>query len=166
MQKKKTNGLTEREKLFCALYVSYGDCKQACVLSGYSSHPETTGEKLLMRQDILSEISRISLEREKILKGCALFGFARLAFGSVTDAVKLLMCDDLSKLELDNMDFFNISEIKRPKDGSMEIKFFDRLKAIEQLQLMSMQNGSETKPFYRALEESAVLVNKAFKEDE
>ncbi len=26
-----------------------------------------------------------------------------------------------------------VSEIKRPKDGSMEIKFFDRLKSLEKL---------------------------------
>ena len=31
------------------------------------------------------------------------------------------------------MDLFLVSEIKRPKDGSMEIKFFDRLKALEKL---------------------------------
>ena len=32
------------------------------------------------------------------------------------------------------MDFFNISEIKKKKGGDIEIKFFDRLKALEKLQ--------------------------------
>ena len=31
------------------------------------------------------------------------------------------------------MDLYSVSEIKRPKDGSMEIKFFDPLKALEKL---------------------------------
>ena len=38
-----------------------------------------------------------------------------------------------------------VSEIKRPKDGSMEIKFFDRLKALEKLESKSQENsGAES----------------------
>jgi len=38
-----------------------------------------------------------------------------------------------TRKELQEMDLFCISEIKKPKDGSVEIKFFDRLKALQQL---------------------------------
>ena len=45
------------------------------------------------------------------------------------------------------MDLFLVSEIKRPKDGSMEIKFFDRLKALEKLTDDSEKEDRAT-PFY------------------
>ena len=41
-------------------------------------------------------------------------GLERLAFGNVTDAIKLLFCDELNTRILNKLDLFNISEIKRP----------------------------------------------------
>ena len=52
------------------------------------------------------------------------------------------------------MDLYCISEIKRPKDGSMEIKFFDRLKALEKLTQESGADTEERKspsPVYEAI---------------
>ena len=60
-------------------------------------------------------------------------GYQRLAFGSICDAVSLLYKSNPTREDLADMDLFLVSEIKRPKDGSMEIKFFDRLKALEKL---------------------------------
>lgn len=52
------------------------------------------------------------------------------------------------------MDLFSVSEIKRPKDGSMEIKFFDRLKALEHLE--SETEGETTaRDFFDAIGKSA-----------
>ena len=42
-------------------------------------------------------------------------GLERLAFGNVTDAIKLLFCDELNTRILNKLDLFHISEIKRPK---------------------------------------------------
>ena len=61
-------------------------------------------------------------------------GLRRLAFGEIHDAVLLLFADESEILEkLGELDLFNISEIKRPKGGGMEIKFFDRIRALEKL---------------------------------
>ena len=54
-------------------------------------------------------------------------GFRRLAFGSIRDAVRLLFCEDVNPRVLKNMDLFSVSEIKRSKDGSIAIQFFDRM---------------------------------------
>jgi hypothetical protein len=35
-----------------------------------------------------------------------------------------------------------VSEIRRPKDGAMEIKFFDRARALEKLASLSMERES------------------------
>ena len=60
---------------------------------------------------------------------------------------------------LETMDLYMISEIKRPKEGALEIKFFDRLKALEKI-CEVQQNPEETcMPFYKALEKSAGIFN-------
>lgn len=50
-------------------------------------------------------------------------GFRRLAFGGIHDAVRLLFCEDVNPRTLKNMDLFAVSEIRRPKNGGMEIRF-------------------------------------------
>ena len=57
------------------------------------------------------------------------------------------------------MDLFNISEIKKPKDGAMEIKFFDRIKALEKLEQIDSNHTNEKMPFYLALENSVDSIN-------
>ncbi|MDD5952719.1 MAG: hypothetical protein PUC32_03575 [Oscillospiraceae bacterium] len=88
-------------------------------------------------------------------------GFEQLAFGSVTDAVRLLFAEDLSELPLEKMELFNVSEIKRLKGGGMEIKFADRLKALQCLEELELsQQDGDSDAFYRALEKSAALLGK------
>lgn len=60
-------------------------------------------------------------------------GFRRLAFGGIHDAVRLLFCEDVNPRTLKNMDLFAVSEIRRPKNGGMEIRFFDRIEALRLL---------------------------------
>ena len=71
--------------------------------------------------------------RKRILPQLAAAGYYRMAFGGVADALKLLYTEHPSDEQLSEMDLFMISEIKKPKDGMLEIKFFDRLKALEKL---------------------------------
>ena len=70
-------------------------------------------------------------------------GLSELAFGSCSDAIKLLfMSDDEIMQRLPKLKLINISEIKRPKGGGMEIKFFDRIKAFERL-MDAGNNGAD-----------------------
>lgn len=83
-------------------------------------------------------------------------GLRRLAFGEIQDAVLLLFADENEIMErLPEFNLYNISEIKRPKGGGMEIKFFDRIKALEKLRELENTAKSEPVSFYRALEEGA-----------
>ena len=82
-------------------------------------------------------------------------GLSKLAFGDISDAVKLLYMEDSEALEkLPSLNLFNISEIKRPKGGGMEIKFFDRIKACEKLREYTAVKSNEGLGFYEALERS------------
>lgn len=83
-------------------------------------------------------------------------GLKRLAFGEIKDAIYLLFADENEITEkLPDLDLFNISEIKRPKGGGMEIKFFDRIKALEKLRDIKNESSSQPLSFYKALEEGA-----------
>lgn len=83
-------------------------------------------------------------------------GLKHLAFGEIKDAIYLLFADENEITEkLPNLDLFNISEIKRPKGGGMEIKFFDRIKALEKLRDIKSDSPSQPLSFYKALEEGA-----------
>ena len=92
-------------------------------------------------------------------------GLKRLAFGEIQDAVRLLFADEAEILEtLPQLNLYNISEIKRPKGGGMEIKFFDRIRALEKLKELDSRTPTEPLGFYKALEEGARLAGGAFDE--
>lgn len=106
--------------------------------------------------------------RKKITQKEVSDGLRRLAFGEITDAVTLLYESEENIIaKLPSLDLFNVSEIKRPKGGGMEIKFFDRLKAIDKLRELSVEQDSKEKTsFYDALERSAVGADSVYGDDE
>lgn len=151
---KKSGGLTAREKTFCSCFVSCGSADEAAYSAGFVKNPKRSGEELLCREDIAQEIKRLGKCRAGSLCEIAAVGYRRLAFGKISDAVSLLYMENPSREQLEHMDLFMVSEIKRPKDGSMEIKFFDRLKALERLTGDSeRENGAA--PFYDAIARGA-----------
>jgi hypothetical protein len=81
-------------------------------------------------------------------------GLEKIAFGRVNDAVRLLFGEEPEPKELERMDFNNIAEIRRLKDGGLELKFYDRMKALECLKSLS-ENGAGQSPLCRALEQCA-----------
>ncbi len=131
--KKKSSGLSQKQKLFCAYYANTADVQKSALLAGYSKNPLLKGEQLLKKEEISKEIESIIKARENVIKQIARLGFERLAFSSVGDAVSLLFAHDVSRETLSKMDLFMVSEIKKLKDGAMEIKFFDRIKALQNI---------------------------------
>lgn len=105
--------------------------------------------------------------RKNITQKDVVEGLRRLAFGEIQDAVTLLFESDEEILKnLPNLNLFNVSEIKRVKAGGMEIKFFDRLKALEKLGNAVGDNGKQTAvSFYEALEKSASASGQSSEDD-
>lgn len=147
--------LSERERMFCEFYFLSGNVKASAAKAGYGLLPEIKGLRLLRERRIAAELERLRHAGNFTLT--AKEGFARLAFGSVADAVRLVLGEEFTASDIEKLDLFNIAEIKKPKDGSLEIKFFDRIKALENLaELDEKEIGADAAmPFYRALEESA-----------
>lgn len=159
--------LNERELLFCAYYSRTHSAREAAARAGYRRKPELNGIRLLEKDSVRMEIERLEqkLQTSQEIRD----GYRRLAFGPVTDAIRLLFLEEApSPGQLEEMDLFPIAEIKRPRAGGIEIKFFDRLKALEKLTQMEAQTAQDgALPFYEALEKSAqVLRTEAFSDAE
>lgn len=138
--KNKKNLLSKREKLFCLYYANSADAQQSAKDAGFSKEPLKKALTLLSRTEIADEISAYLKTRERISSIQACCGYEKLAFSSVSDALSLLYMDSPTKEELERLNLFMVSEIKRPKDGALEIKFFDRLKALEKLSTMHRED--------------------------
>ena len=87
-------------------------------------------------------------------------GYRRIAFGEVKDPVRLLFCEELSPQLLRKMDLFNVAEVKRPKGGGMEIRFFDRIRALQCMQELGGEQRDDG-GFFRALEQGAQALTQA-----
>ena len=137
------NKLTAREREFCLSFMQSGDAQLSARRAGFRN-PDSEGERLLCNEKICAELERLSELRGRLLTAMSVIGYQRLAFGSAADAASLLFEENPSREALGKMDLFLVSEIRRPKDGAMEIKFFDRARALEKLASLSMERESSS----------------------
>lgn len=141
---------------FCCYYVMLGDVTEAGVRAGFDrKNALTEGIKLLESADcrqIISRLKNILSESDDVSTG-----LKRLAFGNCTDAIYLIFADELPPPDvISKLDLFNVSEIKRVKGGGVEIKFSDRLKALEKLYEMenSFSERGKADDLIKALSDS------------
>lgn len=157
--------MTEREKLFCKFYSVFRNPRESAAAAGYT-FASSKAVKLLERADIRKEIRKLELKNQTSFSE-VVSGLRRLAFGSSADAVKLIFREEITDDEIEHLDLFNVSDIKRPKSGGVEIKFFDRQKALEKLlQISELDDTSGASSFLTALEKGAgALGGVAFNEE-
>ncbi len=124
--------LTKKEKAFCVGFINSGDIARAQAYSGVSD-----GRVLLCRKEIRDELKRLSKIFNESLAYTVSAGLKKLAVGDISDAVRLLYEDKPDEETIRNMDLFMVSEIRR-KENSVEIKFYDRIKALSEL----LENGT------------------------
>lgn len=152
--------LTDKETLFCTYYCIGRNGREAAAKSGYV-FPERTAAKLLRRKEIISFIKKYDKAHQNETLSVAA-GYSRLAFGCIADAVSLLFDEEITKENIEKMDLFNVSEIKRQKGGALEIKFFDRLKALEKLEEIFEKTVEENEnSLYAAIRKSAASLSEA-----
>lgn len=149
--------LTAREELFCRLYAYCRNGREAAAKAGYTVCPEIKSRKLLGNSLIRETVEKYSQEMNITLSEVKA-GLRRIAFSSSADAFRLILSENEHELEPEKLDLFNVAEIKRPKGGGLEIKFFDRIKALEKLGEITQSDTAENtvcSSFYEALERSA-----------
>lgn len=150
-----------KEALFCEYYKITHSVRESAARAGYP-FPERSGMKLMKKDSVkryLFDNGNKSTE--------AVDGLTRIAFGSITDAVYLCTRGEVPDREtLEQLDLFMVSEIKFSKSGGIEMKFYDRLKALDILSSQTVNDGGKAEPFFKALREGAKsLAFKAVEED-
>lgn len=151
--------LTTKEKQFCFNYVNTGNVEESAIKAGYKNAPLLIGNKFFSKDEINLEIERLYDLKKKNFLYRACSGYERLAFGSISDAIRLIYLKDFDAKTIDKMDLFNISEIKKLKDGAIEIKFFDRIRALEKLQQMDFAEQKQSFSLYDAIGKGAGAFN-------
>lgn len=118
---------------FCCYYVMLGNVEEAAEKAGFGKgNALAEGVKCLKSAECRRTIAGL----RDILSdsGNVAAGLKRLAFGNCKDAVYLVFADELPPPDvIERLDLFNVSEIKRVKGGGVEVRLFDRLKALEKL---------------------------------
>ncbi len=95
-------------------------------------------------RELKNRIKTGQISREDVVRR-----LAELAFGRANDCVKLVLCEDVS---LDKLDLSLLSEVKRNDKGTVEVRLIDRLRALEQLQLLASEVGGDMESFLKALQ--------------
>ncbi len=147
--------LTKKELDFCRWYAQLRNTREASIRAGYTAFPEHQGIKLLSKKAIQEQINSIEKENKTNSRTIET-GFERLAFGSISDAVKLILsAGELSSPDIERLDLFNVAEIKYTCGKGMEIKFFDRIKALEKLQCLTTDDENNSAlGFFEAIRKS------------
>ena len=154
--------VSEREERFCLFYRRTGNGKEAALAAGYPPRSaERTALSLLGEKRIKKRLAALAADEATAEQELLQAGARRLAFGSVNDAVRLALDrENISPEELPKLDLFALSELK-VTDKGLEMKFFDRLKALSLLRELCGSGSDEEKTsFYDALERSAAALQK------
>ena len=73
------------------------------------------------------------------------------ALARANDAVKLAYCQEPTEDEIRRLDLGAVAEFRRSNLGSVEIRFIDRVKALQALAGMLEGEGCEAEEFFRAM---------------
>ena len=122
-----------RRREFCCYYIMSGNPEEAAVRAGYEKETALITAAEILRnpknRKMIAELRNVFSESSPVKAG-----LKRLAFGNCKDAVILAFAEELPPAHvIEKLDLFNVSEIKRDKNGGVEIKLCDRLKALEKL---------------------------------
>lgn len=150
---KKPNLPKQKLEEFCIYYKTLCDPTEAARKIGITENPQLFGLKLLYSKRVQRQLAK--LNRPVSAYDSVRSGLERLAFGNICDAVKLIR--DEGEINIASLDLFNVSEIKKVKGGGVEIKFFDRLEALEKLLQIEENFGrsATAESFFSALGASA-----------
>lgn len=146
--------ICETETLFCSYYLSRRNVREAASLAGLPGG-EPEGYRLLEKRRIQN---RLAQPRPEPLLELAQAGLRRLAFGSNADGIRLALSPPEEALdELEHWDLFGVSGVKRGKDGSLEVQFYNRFQALELLCRLGQEQeqAKDGLSFCRALENAA-----------
>ena len=78
------------------------------------------------------------MDRQEIIKE-----LRRIIRSKNNDAIKLAWLDQQEVPNIDGLDLRGVVEVKRSEKGAFEVKFADKLKALELLERISAREGDD-----------------------
>ena len=131
---------------FCRAYLRTMDPERAALEAGCrDGFAQLAAPGTQKRLERMREAAAGQLRREDVLRR-----LAQLAFGQANDGVKLAMQGQSALAE--GLDLSAVAEIRVTDKGGVEIKFVDRVRALETLcELLGGQSGAGAEELFRAL---------------
>ncbi|MCM1227195.1 MAG: terminase small subunit [Clostridium sp.] len=121
-------------RLFCCNYARLGNIFEAALKSGFPPETALADGIEIMNQAKYRKLIESFMQKNVTPESAVMTGLERLAFGRANDAALLVFSDEMPTSEqIDSLDLFNVSEMKKVKGGGVEIKLFDRQKALERI---------------------------------
>ena len=124
-------GLKSKEAEFCRLTAVLGDPAEAARRAGLKD-PEEVWPRLVARKDVCDEIRKTAVMLSKVFRDTAMCVVYRRLMSENNDALRLVFSDELSESEIAELNLSGVAEVKR-NDKGIEVKFFDRIKALDML---------------------------------
>lgn len=140
----------EKRDAFCRVYLRTLDPDRAALAAGMDN-----GWAALRRKDIQAELQRRRDDsRDQLLREDAVRRLAELAFGRANDAAALALSGPDTRPAVEGLDLSAVSELK-VSDKGVEVRFLDRIRALEALCGLLDQDGDGAVSFFQALEAAA-----------
>ena len=141
-----------QRKAFCAAYLQTMDPAGAAQQAGADD-----GFELLQDQRVKNRLETLrAAAAAQILREDVIRRLCQLAFGRSNDAVMLALSGE-KEMDPRQLDLSAVAEFKRTDKGGLEVKFVDRIRALQAL--AELLGGDEADPsdFFRALEAAGDL---------
>ncbi|MEG1682199.1 MAG: terminase small subunit [Oscillospiraceae bacterium] len=140
-------GTHEQKKAFCAAYLRTMNPERAAAEAGFPD-----GTALLEDGSVRKLLSKMRETRQgEICREDAIRRLCELAFGRANDGARLALREAGN---VEGLDLAAVAELKTKSDGSVEIKFIDRVRALEVLCGLLGENGGQALDFFQALEDA------------
>lgn len=135
---------------FCTAYLATMDPRRAAELAGRGDgFALLRSEQTTKRLTQMREAAAGQIQREDVIRR-----LCELAFGRANDAIALALAPPEKRPDPKELELSAVAEFKVTDKGGVEIRFTDRIRALEALaELLGADNGKEgPADFFRALE--------------
>lgn len=142
----------EQQRAFCRAYLRTLSPDAAAAAAGRDD-----GWRLLREKGVAERLEEMrAAGAAQILREDAVRRLAELAFGRANDAAALALGAPEARERVEALDLSAVAELKVTDKGGVEVKFLDRVRALEALcAALDGRISTGADDFFHALEESA-----------
>lgn len=135
--------MEEQEERFCWFYHWMRNGREAAMAAGYPlDQCAGAAMNLLQKRSVQKKLNVLDKQwGTDQIRSSVIAGLMRIAFGSINDCAKLLFQKEEG--DINQLDLFSVSEMKRNKDNSVELRFCSRMEALEKLLELTREQSGE-----------------------